>query len=161
MALIPQVRRATSLPLSAAGGIGSGEAMLAAMALGAEGVHIGTLFAESRESSASPLFKQCCVELGEDGTMLALKKLSPTRLIKNDLYHRIAEAEARGAEANELREILGAKASKRGIFEGDIEGGELEIGQVVAGIDAVYPVADIMRRLVDGYAAALARINEL
>ena len=106
MALIPQVRRATSLPLIAAGGIGSGEAMLAAMALGAEGVQIGTLFAVSQESSASPLFKQCCVELGEDSTMLALKKVSPTRLIKNALYDRIAQAEARGAEADELRAIL-------------------------------------------------------
>ena len=161
MALIPQVRRATSLPLIAAGGIGSGEAMLAAMALGAEGVQIGTLFAVSQESSASPLFKQCCVELGEDSTMLALKKVSPTRLIKNALYDRIAQAEARGAEADELRAILGPKASKRGIFEGDIENGELEIGQVVAGINAVRPVADIMHDLVEGYDVALDRINKL
>ena len=161
MALIPQVRRATSLPLIAAGGIGSGEAMLAAMALGAEGVQIGTLFAVSQESSASPLFKQCCVQLGEDSTMLALKKVSPTRLIKNALYERIAQAEARGAEADELRAILGPKASKRGIFEGDIVDGELEIGQVVAGIDAVRPVADIVKDLVAGYNAALNRINNL
>ena len=161
MALIPQVRRATSLPLIAAGGIGSGEAMLAAMALGAEGVQIGTLFAVSQESSASPLFKQCCVELGEDSTMLALKKVSPTRLIKNALYDRIAQAEARGAEADELRAILGPKASKRGIFEGDIVDGELEIGQVVAGINAVRPVADIMHDLVEGYDVALDRINKL
>ena len=161
MALIPQVRRATSLPLIAAGGIGSGEAMLAAMALGAEGVQIGTLFAVSEESSASPQFKQCCVELDEDSTMLALKKVSPTRLIKNALYERIAQAEARGAEADELRAILGPKASKRGIFEGDIVDGELEIGQVVAGIDAVRPVADIVKDLVAGYNAALNRINNL
>ena len=161
MALIPQVRRATSLPLIAAGGIGSGEAMLAAMALGAEGVPIGALFAVSEESSASPQFKQCCVDLGEDCTMLALKKVSPTRLIKNALYERIAQAEARGAEADELRAILGPKASKRGIFEGDIVDGELEIGQVVAGIDAVRPVADIVKDLVAGYNAALNRINNL
>lgn len=159
MALIPQVRRATSLPLIAAGGIGSGEAMLAALALGAEGVQIGTLFAVSQESSASPQFKQCCVELGEDSTMLALKKVSPTRLIKNALYERIAQAEARGAEADELRAILGPKASKRGIFEGDIENGELEIGQVVAGINAVRPVTEIIKDLVDGFDAALNRIN--
>lgn len=161
MSLIPQVRRATTLPLIAAGGIGSGEAMLAAMALGAEGVQIGTLFAVSEESSASPVFKQHCVSLGEDSTMLALKKVSPTRLIKNALFQRIAEAESRGADADELRAILGAKASKRGIFEGDINDGELEIGQVVAGIDAVRPVADIVSSLVDGYAEALARINRL
>ena len=128
LALIPQVRDAISLPLIAAGGIGSGKAMLAAMALGAEGVQIGTLFAVSEESSASNAFKQLCVDLGEDGTMLALKKISPTRLIKNELFAKIAEAESRGAEADELRELLGRAASKRGIFEGDLEHGELEIG---------------------------------
>ena len=121
LALIPQVREAISLPLIAAGGIGSGKAMLAAMALGAEGVQIGTLFAVSEESSASDAFKQLCVDLGEDGTMLALKKISPTRLIKNELFAKIAEAESRGAEADELRELLGRAASKRGIFEGDLE----------------------------------------
>ena len=97
LALIPQVRDAISLPLIAAGGIGSGKAMLAAMALGAEGVQIGTLFAVSEESSASDAFKQLCVDLGEDGTMLALKKISPTRLIKHELFAKIAEAESRGA----------------------------------------------------------------
>ncbi|MDY2592419.1 MAG: nitronate monooxygenase, partial [Sodaliphilus sp.] len=111
LALIPQVRDAISLPLIAAGGIGSGKAMLAAMALGAEGVQIGTLFAVSEESSASDAFKQLCVDLGEDGTMLALKKISPTRLIKNELFAKIAEAESRGAEADELRELLGRAAS--------------------------------------------------
>ncbi len=132
LALIPQVRDAISLPLIAAGGIGSGKAMLAAMALGAEGVQIGTLFAVSEESSASDAFKQLCVDLGEDGTMLALKKISPTRLIKNELFAKIAEAESRGAEADELRELLGRAASKRGIFEGDLENGELEIGQIAS-----------------------------
>ena len=125
LALIPQVREAISLPLIAAGGIGSGKAMLAAMALGAEGVQIGTLFAVSEESSASDAFKKLCVDLGEDGTMLALKKISPTRLIKNELFAKIAEAESRGAEADELRELLGRAASQRGIFEGDLQNGEL------------------------------------
>lgn len=134
LALIPQVRDAISLPLIAAGGIGSGKAMLAAMALGAEGVQIGTLFAVSEESSASDAFKQLCVDLGEDGTMLALKKISPTRLIKNELFAKIAEAESRGAEADELRELLGRAASKRGIFEGDLQNGELEIGQIASKI---------------------------
>ncbi|MDY5966458.1 MAG: nitronate monooxygenase, partial [Sodaliphilus sp.] len=134
LALIPQVREAISLPLIAAGGIGSGKAMLAAMALGAEGVQIGTLFAVSEESSASDAFKKLCVDLGEDGTMLALKKISPTRLIKNELFAKIAEAESRGAEADELRELLGRAASKRGIFEGDLEHGELEIGQIASTI---------------------------
>lgn len=151
LALIPQVREAISLPLIAAGGIGSGKAMLAAMALGAEGVQIGTLFAVSEESSASDAFKQLCVDLGEDGTMLALKKISPTRLIKNELFARIAEAESRGAEADELRELLGRAASKRGIFEGDLEHGELEIGQIASTIKEVKPVAQIMYELITDF----------
>lgn len=161
MALIPQVREAISLPLIAAGGIGSGKAMLAAMALGAEGVQIGTLFAVSEESSASDAFKQMCVNLGEDGTMLALKKISPTRLIKNELYAKIAEAESRGAEADELRELLGKAASKRGIFEGDLENGELEIGQIVSAIKEVQPVSTIMKNLINDFTATQSRIAAL
>lgn len=161
MALIPQVREAISLPLIAAGGVGSGKAMLAAMALGAEGVQIGTLFAVSEESSASDAFKQMCVNLGEDGTMLALKKISPTRLIKNELYAKIAEAESRGAEADELRELLGKAASKRGIFEGDLENGELEIGQIVSAIKEVQPVSTIMKNLIDDFTATQSRIAAL
>ena len=161
MALIPQVREAISLPLIAAGGIGSGKAMLAAMALGAEGVQIGTLFAVSEESSASDAFKQMCVNLGEDGTMLALKKISPTRLIKNELYTKMAEAESRGAEADELRELLGKAASKRGIFEGDLENGELEIGQIVSAIKEVQPVSTIMKNLIDDFTATQSRIAAL
>lgn len=161
MALIPQVREAISLPLIAAGGIGSGKAMLAAMALGAEGVQIGTLFAVSEESSASDAFKQMCVNLGEDGTMLALKKISPTRLIKNELYAKIAEAENRGAEADELRELLGKAASKRGIFEGDLENGELEIGQIVSAIKEVQPVSTIMKNLIADFTATQSRIAAL
>lgn len=161
MALIPQVREAISLPLIAAGGIGSGKAMLAAMALGAEGVQIGTLFAVSEESSASDAFKQLCVGLGEDGTMLALKKISPTRLIKNELYTKITEAESRGAEADELRELLGRAASKRGIFEGDIENGELEIGQIASAIKEVKPISQIMHDLIADFEATQARIAQL
>ena len=161
MALIPQVREAVSLPLIAAGGIGSGRAMLAAMALGAEGVQIGTLFAVSRESSASDAFKQLCVELGEDGTMLALKKISPTRLIKNELYAKIAEAESRGAEADELRQLLGRAASKRGIFEGDLTNGELEIGQIVGAIREVKPVAEIMDDIITDFEETKRRLAEI
>lgn len=161
MALIPQVREAISLPLIAAGGIGSGKAMLAAMALGAEGVQIGTLFAVSEESSASDAFKQLCVDLGEDGTMLALKKISPTRLIKNELFAKIAEAESRGAEADELRELLGRAASKRGIFEGDLENGELEIGQIASTIKEVKPVAQIMHELLTDFHTTQSRIATL
>lgn len=161
LALIPQVREAISLPLIAAGGIGSGKAMLAAMALGAEGVQIGTLFAVSEESSASDAFKQLCVDLGEDGTMLALKKISPTRLIKNELYAKIAEAESRGAEADELRELLGRAASKRGIFEGDLEHGELEIGQIASTIKEVKPVAQIMHDLITDFHTTQSKIQTL
>ena len=161
LALIPQVRDAISLPLIAAGGIGSGKAMLAAMALGAEGVQIGTLFAVSEESSASDAFKQLCVDLGEDGTMLALKKISPTRLIKNELFAKIAEAENRGAEADELRELLGRAASKRGIFEGDLENGELEIGQIASTIKEVKPVAQIMHELITDFHTTQSKIQTL
>lgn len=161
LALIPQVRDAISLPLIAAGGIGSGKAMLAAMALGAEGVQIGTLFAVSEESSASDAFKKLCVDLGEDGTMLALKKISPTRLIKNELFAKIAEAENRGAEADELRELLGRAASKRGIFEGDLEHGELEIGQIASTIKEVKPVAQIMHELITDFHTTQSRIATL
>lgn len=161
LALIPQVRDAISLPLIAAGGIGSGKAMLAAMALGAEGVQIGTLFAVSEESSASDAFKKLCVDLGEDGTMLALKKISPTRLIKNELFAKIAEAENRGAEADELRELLGRAASKRGIFEGDLENGELEIGQIASTIKEVKPVAQIMHELITDFHTTQSRIATL
>lgn len=161
LALIPQVRDAISLPLIAAGGIGSGKAMLAAMALGAEGVQIGTLFAVSEESSASDAFKQLCVDLGEDGTMLALKKISPTRLIKNGLFAKIAEAESRGAEADELRELLGRAASKRGIFEGDLENGELEIGQIASTIKEVKPVAQIMHELITDFHTTQSKIQSL
>ena len=161
LALIPQVRDAISLPLIAAGGIGSGKAMLAAMALGAEGVQIGTLFAVSEESSASDAFKKLCVDLGEDGTMLALKKISPTRLIKNELFAKIAEAESRGAEADELRELLGRAASKRGIFEGDLQNGELEIGQIASTIKEVKPVAQIMHELITDFHTTQSKIHTL
>lgn len=159
MALIPQVRKATGLPLIAAGGIGSGAAIVAAEALGAEGVQIGTLFALAKESSASDEFKARCTSLEEGDTMLCLKKISPTRLVKNQLYSLIAQAEARGAEAEELREILGRAASKRGIFEGDIEGGEIEIGQIASQVKSVDSVADIMARLKQEYEETLNRIS--
>ncbi len=158
MTLIPQVRRATSLPLVAAGGIASGEAMLATMVLGAEGVQIGTLFALTEESSAAEAFKQRCVSLAEGDTMLCLKKIAPTRLVKNPLYDKVREAEDNGASADELRGILGKAASKRGIFEGDTDNGELEIGQIASAIRSVRPVAEVMEGLVKGFAKAKERI---
>ena len=151
MVLVPQVRKATSLPLIAAGGIASGAAMAAAECLGAEGVQIGTLFAVSEESSAADEFKRFCLGLGENDTMLALKKIAPSRLAKNALFNRIKEAEDRGATAEELKAILGPKSTKRGIFEGDVNDGEIEIGQAVAGITEIKCVAEIMNDIITEY----------
>ena len=159
LCLIPQVRQATSLPLIAAGGIGSGEAILATEALGAEGVQIGTLFALAEESSAAEAFKRRCIATEEGDTMLCLKKIAPSRLVKNALYQQLAEAEARGAEAEELRTILGKAATKRGIFEGDVEGGELEIGQIASAVTDIHPVSVIMERLANEHNEAKARIQ--
>ena len=158
MVLIPAARQATSLPLIAAGGIASGQAMLAAMALGAEGVQCGTLFALSQESSASDAFKQHCIGLQEGDTMLALKRLSPTRLIKNEFFNRMNAAEEQGATADELRELIGFGATRRGIFEGDIENGELEIGQVASSIREVKPVSQIVSELMADFEAARQRL---
>ena len=160
MALIPQVRQATTLPLIAAGGIASGQAMVAAEALGAEGVQIGTLFALAKESSAADEFKRLCTSIEEGDTMLCLKKISPTRLVKNALYNRLAEAEARGADADELREMLGKAASKRGIFEGDTEDGEIEIGQIASAVKTIDDVATIMARLKAEYIETKNRLAQ-
>lgn len=151
LTLIPQVRQATTLPLIAAGGIASGQAMLATFALGAEGVQCGTVFAMSQESSASEEFKERCMQLQEGDTMLCLKKIAPTRMIKNTLYDNIKEAEDHGAEADELRQILGKAASKRGIFEGDLQNGELEIGQIASGIKEILPAGDIVKRMMEEF----------
>ena len=161
MALIPQVRKAATLPLIAAGGIGSGEAMLAAMALGAEGVQMGTLFALTEESSASEAFKQRCTALEEGDTMLTLKLISPTRLVKNDLCRRILEAEQQGTTVEALRALLGQAATKRGIFEGDIDNGELEIGQIASAIKEVRPVKAVVEQLMAEFEQAKARVAAL
>ena len=160
LTLIPQVRRATTLPLIAAGGIASGEAILASMVLGAEGVQMGTLFALTQESSASEAYKQRCISLEEGDTMLTLKTISPTRMIKNDLYKRLSEAQAKGASVEELRAILGQAASKRGIFEGDIDNGELEIGQIASAIKDIPLVSEVMERLKREYQDAVLKIED-
>lgn len=148
LTLIPEVRKATTLPLLAAGGIGSGKAMLAAMALGADGVQIGSLFASSQESSASEAFKQCIVSLSEGGTKLSLKQLAPVRLVKNKFFEQVEGAEKACATPEELRELLGRGRAKKGMFEGDLDEGELEIGQVSASIKAIKPVSEIMTDLI-------------
>ena len=149
MVLVPQVRKATSLPLIAAGGIASGQAIVAAMALGAEGVQIGTLFALTEESSASDAFKKRCSTLEEGDTMLTLKLLSPTRLVKNELFNRIDEAEKKGADKDELLKLVPPGSARRGIFEDDQDNGEVEIGQIASAIKEILPVATVMQRLED------------
>ena len=157
MTLIPQVRRATSLPLIAAGGIASGEAILASMVLGAEGVQIGTLFALTEESSASQAFKERCLNLAEGDTKLLLKKLAPTRLVKNPFRDAVEEAEGRGATREELSTLLGSGRAKRGIFEGDLQEGELEIGQIAALFSRQQSVSEVIDDLVESYRKALAK----
>ena len=147
--LIPAVRNATTLPLIAAGGVGTGEGILAAMVLGAEGVQIGTRFALTDESSASPVFKEYCLSLGEGDTKLLLKKLAPTRLVRNNFRDTVEKAEDSGASAEELRTLLGRGRAKKGMFEGDLEEGELEIGQVSAIISRQQSVAEVMNELVE------------
>lgn len=162
LSLIPAVCQAVQLPVIAAGGIACGQQVLAAMAMGAEGVQMGTVFALSAESSASDAFKQRCIAAGEGGTMLCLKALSPTRLVRNALYDRIAKAEAEGQnDAEQLRRILGTAAAKRGIFEGDIDNGELEIGQSAAYVKEVLPTAAIMQQIVMQYDEAKKRLARM
>ena len=151
LSLIPSVRQSTALPLLAAGGIGSGQAMMAAMALGADGVQIGSRFAISQESSAHDDFKKLVVGLGEGATKLSLKKLAPVRLIKNEFFKQVNEAELRGAPEEELRELLGHGRAKKGMFEGNLEEGELEIGQIAASINDIPSVEEIMRNLIAEY----------
>lgn len=160
MCLIPAVRRMCTLPLIAAGGIATGESILAARSLGADGVQIGTRFALTEESSAHFTFKDRCLKLNEGDTILTLKQLSPTRLIKNDFYKQIEEAERRGASVEELKELLGRGRAKLGIFEGDIFDGELEIGQAASMIKRLQPVKEVMKELVDDYNQALHRIQD-
>ena len=156
LCLIPAVRKATSLPLIAAGGIATGEAILAVRALGAEGVQIGTRFALTAESSASEAFKNLCLDLQEGDTRLLLKKLSPTRLVRGRFSDAVAEAEAAGATADELRTLLGRGRAKLGIFEGDLEEGELEIGQVASLLrgKGIQTVSEVMDELLAEYRKA-------
>lgn len=158
MALIPQVRKSITIPLIAAGGIATGSGMLAALALGAEGVQMGTRFALTEESSASPEFKNLCIGLNEGDTILSLKKLSPTRLIKNDFYNQVQEMENIGASADEIRELLGRGRAKKGIFEGNLSQGELEIGQIASLIRTLPSASKVIEDIVSEYNN---RIDEL
>jgi enoyl-[acyl-carrier protein] reductase II len=161
LCLIPQVVESVKIPVIAAGGIGTGKTMLAAMALGAEGVQIGSRFVASEGSSAHQNFKEVVVKANEGDTVLTLKELTPVRLIKNEFYNRVEEAEARCASVEELKEILGRARAKKGMFEGDLVEGELEIGQISALIKEIKPAAEIVKEIVDEYNATLKHINSL
>ena len=154
LTLIPGVRRESSLPLLAAGGIATGRAMLATMILGAEGVQVGSRFAISRESSAHEDFKNYVVNASEGDTLLSLKELTPVRLLRNKFFELVRRAQSKGATTEELQQLLGKGRAKKGIFEGDLDEGELEIGQVASLIDQVLPVSEIMTNLLSEYQAA-------
>lgn len=147
LCLIPLIRDCTDLPLIAAGGIGDGRSMLACFALGAEAVQVGSRFVASAESSAHELFKQTVIQTQEGDTQLSLKKLTPVRLVKNKFYREVEAAEARCADAIELKNLLGRGRAKKGMFEGDLEEGELEIGQVAYGIRDILPAGDIVQQM--------------
>lgn len=157
--LIPQVRKAVDLPLIAAGGVASGASMAAVFALGAEGVQVGTRFALTRESSAGEAFKQRCISLQEGDTMLSLKKVSPTRMIKNEFYQQVQELEDRGATPDELRALLGRGRSRKGIFEGDLSEGELEIGQIASHINEIIPAGQVIDEMIGQYNRAIQQLS--
>jgi enoyl-[acyl-carrier protein] reductase II len=155
MVLIPAVKKAVTIPIIAAGGIATGRQMLAAMVLGAEGVQIGTRFVASEEASSHPSFKKAVVAAAEGDTQLSLKKLTPVRLLKNRFFKEVQEAELRGADVEELKRLLGRARAKKGMYEGDMEGGELEIGQVSALVDSIEPAREIINNIWKEFEGAL------
>lgn len=153
--LIPLVRKAISIPVIAAGGIGTGRGMLAAMNLGADGVQIGSRFIATPESSAHANFKHAVLAAGEGATMLTLKEITPVRLIKNEFYQQVEHAYLQGASAEELNTLLGRGRAKKGMFEGDLTEGELEVGQVSGLIDTIKPAAEVVSELLTEFKEAL------
>jgi enoyl-[acyl-carrier protein] reductase II len=161
LCLIPEICDAVSVPVIAAGGIGSGKAMLAAFALGAEGVQIGSLFAASNESSAHQSFKEAIVKAKDGDTKLSMKSLMPVRLLKNDFYRAVEKAEAEGVNRAQLMELLGRGRAKKGMFEGDLIEGELEIGQVASYINEIKPAAQIINEVWTEFIIEKKRICKL
>ncbi len=160
LCLIPMVKSAVGIPVIAAGGIGSGKAMAAAFCLGAEGVQIGSRFVTSNESSAHINFKETVVQAQEGATTLTLKELAPVRLIRNKFFDELQEAYARCASVEELKTILGRARAKKGMFEGDLDEGELEIGQVSGSINKVLPAADIVAEIWEEFQAVSGQMNQ-
>jgi enoyl-[acyl-carrier protein] reductase II len=161
LCLIPEICDTVGIPVIAAGGIGSGRAILAAMALGADGVQVGSLFAASEESSAHLNFKHAIIRSGEGDTRLSMKSLIPVRLLKNEFFSSVERAEAAGATREDLRKLLGKGRAKKGMFEGDLKEGELEIGQVSSGIRTIKPAALILADMWQEFIAEKDRISKL
>jgi enoyl-[acyl-carrier protein] reductase II len=161
LALIPQLVDALTLPVAAAGGIADGRGFLAAMALGAEGISVGTRFACTPESSAHPLYKEAIVASNDAATVLFAKRVAPVRAIKNPWVERVRAAEAEGASREELAEVYGRSHSRRGILEGDLQEGELEAGQSSGLIKDVVPAADVVRRFVEEFERGMDRLRGL
>jgi len=159
MVLIPQVRNAVKLPLIAAGGIGNGHQMAAAFALGADGVQVGSRFVATPESSAHVNFKNAVIQSNEGDTKLTLKQLTPVRLIKNKFYLTIEEAEKRGASIEEITTLLGRARAKKGMFEGDLIEGELEIGQISGLIKAIVPAAQVVEEMVKEFEEVMSKFK--
>ncbi len=159
MCLIPMIAEQVSIPVIAAGGIGSGKAMAAAFCLGAEGVQVGSRFAATVESSAHQAFKEAIVAAGDGSTELTLKELTPVRLLKNEFYQKVQEAYKNEASVEELQEILGRGRAKKGMFEGDLVEGELEIGQVAAMIHTIPKAGEVVVSMMDEYEAVIARMT--
>jgi enoyl-[acyl-carrier protein] reductase II len=159
MCLIPMIAEQVSIPVIAAGGIGSGKAMAAAFCLGAEGVQVGSRFAATVESSAHQAFKEAIVAAGDGSTELTLKELTPVRLLKNEFYQKVQEAYKNEASVEELQELLGRGRAKKGMFEGDLVEGELEIGQVAAMIHTIPKAGEVVVSMMDEYEAVIARMT--
>ena len=160
MCLIPLISKEVDLPVIAAGGISSGNSMLAAFSLGAEGIQMGSRFVVSKECSAHINFKNRVVDADDSETELTLKDLTAVRLMKNDFFYQIKDAYSKNASVIELKKILGKGRAKKGMFEGDLKNGELEIGQVSALLDDILPVSEIMSRIILEYDEAIFRINK-
>lgn len=161
LCLVPEICEAVSIPVIAAGGIGSGKSMLAAFTLGAEGVQVGSMFAASLESSAHSNFKEAIVKAEEGDTKLSMKSLMPVRLLKNDFYKAVQQAESEGASRAELMELLGRGRAKQGMFEGDLIQGELEIGQIASYINEIKPAAQILNEIWEEFIKEKERITNL
>ncbi len=161
LCLIPAVSEAVQVPVIAAGGIASGKSMLAAFALGAEAVQIGSRFAIAEESSAHKNFKDKVLSLNEGETKLMLKQLAPVRLIKNGFFNQVQEAEMRGASVEELKTLLGKGRSRKGIFEGELEEGELEIGQIASCFKKAQTAAEIFTEIWEEFVREKKRLGEL